>query len=406
MALEGTIRDFGLPDIFQLIGLQRKTGILTLKSEKENVTVTFENGMVVQADSTSKRIEDRLGNVLVKQAKISKEQLEDALLTQKATLQRLGYVLTAGNYISSDDLRDAIQVQTSQLVFRVFRWRDGDYHFAPADSVDYDRENFTPMSADFILMEGIRMVDEWPIIEKKIPSLEMVFRAVVDHASVEVEGREDSGDDVLALSESGRATNKVRLTAEEDKIFRRVDGNRSVQSIIDSTGIGEFEVCRTLFDLLNRNIIAPLGRGEHRPTETGPVAVPASPALGHAVLAFALLAALASVAIRHAAPFGVVGLPPWLATAFSNVREIAGATRLDKLDRSILAFRLAHGSLPQRLDELVAIGLIDRSFLADAEGRPYRYEPGADGYVLSAVDAAGNPVPASVIERAVPREAP
>ena len=26
MALEGTIKDFGLPDIFQLIGLQRKTG--------------------------------------------------------------------------------------------------------------------------------------------------------------------------------------------------------------------------------------------------------------------------------------------------------------------------------------------------------------------------------------------
>jgi hypothetical protein len=67
MALEGTIRDFGLPDIFQLIGLQRKTGLLTLKSEHESVVVTFENGMVVMADSSSKRLEDRLGNVLVKQ---------------------------------------------------------------------------------------------------------------------------------------------------------------------------------------------------------------------------------------------------------------------------------------------------------------------------------------------------
>ena len=37
MALEGTIRDFGLPDIFQLIGLQRKTGILTLKNEKDQI---------------------------------------------------------------------------------------------------------------------------------------------------------------------------------------------------------------------------------------------------------------------------------------------------------------------------------------------------------------------------------
>ena len=38
MALEGTIKDFGLPDIFQLIGLQRKTGHLTLSNDKESVT--------------------------------------------------------------------------------------------------------------------------------------------------------------------------------------------------------------------------------------------------------------------------------------------------------------------------------------------------------------------------------
>ena len=41
MALEGPIKDFGLPDIFQLIGLQRKTVVLTLKNETEQVTVAF-----------------------------------------------------------------------------------------------------------------------------------------------------------------------------------------------------------------------------------------------------------------------------------------------------------------------------------------------------------------------------
>ena len=78
MALEGTIKDFGLPDIFQLIGLQRKTGVLALNNGQESVTVTFENGMVVMADSSAKRLEDRLGNVLVKQGKLSRDKLEDA----------------------------------------------------------------------------------------------------------------------------------------------------------------------------------------------------------------------------------------------------------------------------------------------------------------------------------------
>ena len=260
MALQGTIRDFGLPDIFQLIGLQRKTGILTLVNDKdkESVTVTFETGMVVMADSSERRLEDRLGNVLVKQGKLSRERLEEALAVQKQTLQRLGHVLATGSAITTRDLRDALQVQVSQIVFRVFRWRDGRYQFNAADSVDFDRENFVPMSADFILMEGIRMVDEWPIIEKKIPSFDMVFRPVVDPSQIEVgdgTSPEASGSGRVAATSTGR----IRLAPEEERVFRRVDGVRTVQAIIDTTGSGEFEVCRTLFDFLNRNLIAPAG---------------------------------------------------------------------------------------------------------------------------------------------------
>ena len=42
------------------------------------------------------------------------------------------------------------------------------------------------------------------------------------------------------------------LISEEERIYRKVDGTRTVQAIIDATGLGEFEVCRVLFDLINR----------------------------------------------------------------------------------------------------------------------------------------------------------
>ena len=66
MALQGTLKDFSLADIFQLIGIQRKTGVLTLKSAQETATVAFVEGQVVGADSTLRRLEDRLGTVLAK----------------------------------------------------------------------------------------------------------------------------------------------------------------------------------------------------------------------------------------------------------------------------------------------------------------------------------------------------
>ncbi len=402
MALEGTIKDFGLPDIFQLIGLQRKTGILTLNNEKETVTVAFENGMVVTADADSKRLEDRLGNVLVKQGKLSKERLDEALLTQKQTLQRLGHILATNDYITGKDLKDALQVQVAQIVFKVFRWRDGNYSFAPAESVDYDRDNFVPMSADFILMEGIRMVDEWPIIEKKIPSFDIVYRAVVDPSMIEVGV---GGSEDLGLSGPRRAassTSKIRLTPDEERIFRKVDGVRTVQGVIDTTGLGEFEVCRTLFDFLNRNIIAPVGRGEARMAVEEADEGIASATPGYVVVALVALLSVAGMLAQLRTPFAVTGQGSGLTGIYTLVVDGVGLNRLQRLDRGLQAHYLLSGAPARSLGDLVSEGLADGAYVKDLTDRPYHYVPNANGYLLSALDESGRDRPGFVIERNLP----
>jgi hypothetical protein len=392
VALEGTIRDFGLPDIFQLIGLQRKTGILTLTNDrdKETVTVTFENGMVVMADSSSRRLEDRLGNVLVKQGKVSRERLEEALGMQKQTLQRLGHILAVSSAITTRDLREALQVQVSQIVFRVFRWREGRYQFSAADTVDFDRENFVPMSADFILMEGIRMVDEWPIIEKKIPSFDIVFRPAVDPSLIEVGAGAGPDASVSEPRNAASSTGRIRLAADEERVFRKVDGVRTVQGIIDATGAGEFEVCRTLFDFLNRNLIAPAGRSAAR-AEAAEAESEGSPLPGYAVVALVSSLALAGLVVQLGAPFAVTGLGGMLPVSQDGLREGALRSRLARLERAIEAWRATHGRPPAALDELVAAGLVEPSYLVDPWQRPIGYEADASGYLLSASEepAAG-----------------
>jgi hypothetical protein len=402
MALEGTIRDFGLPDIFQLIGLQRKTGLLTLKSEKESVIVTFENGMVVMADSSSRRLEDRLGNVLVKQGKLLKERLDDALQTQRATLQRLGHILVGNNSITSKDLKEALQVQVSQIVFKVFRWRDGEYHFAPTEAVDYDRDNFTPMSADFILMEGIRMLDEWPIIEKKIPSMDIVFGPVVDGSMIEIRSTEYVGDDALAGPGEGKrgtgSTGKIRLTGDEERVYRRIDGTRTVQGIIDATGLGEFEACRTLFDLLNRNIIVPVGRGMVRDTRAADgLAVSRVPA--YVIVGIAAVLALVGAARNWREPFAVSGLAGVLAPVASDLREWTMITALERIDHGVVAYYLARGRLPATLADVAEANLVDPSSVAVTK---IRYVVvGEREFRIEALDQAGNALPGARIDGVV-----
>jgi hypothetical protein len=344
--------------------------------------------MVVMADSSARRLEDRLGNVLVKQGKITRERLEEALGVQKQTLQRLGHILASGNAITTKDLRDALQVQISQIVFRVFRWRDGRYQFAPAEAVDYDRENFVPMSTDFILMEGIRMVDEWPIIEKRIPSFDIVFRPVVDPSLIDVAagaGPDSSISERRVASPTGR----IRLAPEEERVFRKVDGVRTVQAIIDATGAGEFEVCRTLFDFLNRNLIAPAGRGTAPSIEESgaPSAISSLP--GYVVAALVVALAAAGLVVQRRSPFAVTGLSPLLDRSYAAVLESNTRSRLARLERAIDAWSVTHGTPPATLEDLVRAGLVDESLLVDPWARPFHYEPGPRGYLLSAVDESG-----------------
>ena len=56
MAIEGPLRELGIHDVFQLLDLSRKTGVLRVSSElrEDEGVVLFDNGRVVQATIRSR----------------------------------------------------------------------------------------------------------------------------------------------------------------------------------------------------------------------------------------------------------------------------------------------------------------------------------------------------------------
>ena len=95
MAFKGTLKEFKVPDILQLISMQKKTGILTFNSSDGFITIIFEDGYIVGVDAFPKKMEMRVGHVLVKQEIISEEMLHRALAIQKRTGQKVGEILSA-----------------------------------------------------------------------------------------------------------------------------------------------------------------------------------------------------------------------------------------------------------------------------------------------------------------------
>src|SRR5439155_742883 len=78
MPIEGPLRELGIHDVFQLLDLSRKTGVLRVTSElRHNAgTISFEGGAIVFAEIRSNP--HPLGALLLRTGKISEADLERA----------------------------------------------------------------------------------------------------------------------------------------------------------------------------------------------------------------------------------------------------------------------------------------------------------------------------------------
>ncbi len=380
MALEGNLKDFGLDAIFQLIANNRNTGVLTLEStQDEKIKISFIQGQVVWADTHPRKVEDRLGYVLVRSGAITEERLQEALELQKQTLQRLGAVLVEHQFVNQKALREALRTQVLQIVYRLFRWSEGEFKFLQEEEIDYDRENFDPIRSDHILMEGMRMLDEWPRIEKKIPNFKIVFQKVAGDDAL-FEGGEaaqpttaEGGFDFSDIAEETSDT--AKLPREEALVLARIDGTNSVRDIIDRVPLTEFEVCRVLYDLLERGAIeekldqlAP-GVGLKRKKggeEESPILVRIAATMGILIVAV-------SLATSWLNPLNTFYFAQRYRSLFNETSYGVSRNRLEKINWALKAFYLNYQRYPDNLASLYERDFVEASDLTDPWGRPYEY---------------------------------
>ena len=106
MPIEGPLREFGIHDVFQLLDLSRKTGVLRLTSElkDEEGRVFFEGGKVVHAKLRSRP--DAIEDVLVEEGRITDAELQHArkLVAEHASGESVADIFVQAGVISARDL--------------------------------------------------------------------------------------------------------------------------------------------------------------------------------------------------------------------------------------------------------------------------------------------------------------
>ena len=167
MSLVGRLEDLALPDIFQIISLSRKTGTLVVRSRRGTGMVVFKEGQVIQAASDS--IRDSLGNILVSQGMLDEAALSKALALQKQETEKpLGMILVDMGAVASQTLQSVIRKQIEEIIYDLLDWEEGFFNFElgeiiPKDTIEIDTQEFllnAGISAEYLLMEGTRILDE------------------------------------------------------------------------------------------------------------------------------------------------------------------------------------------------------------------------------------------------------
>ncbi|PYO83711.1 MAG: hypothetical protein DMD65_04970 [Gemmatimonadetes bacterium] len=236
MAIKGSLKEASLPDVLQLLALGQKTGCLSIADRSNFGYIYFDKGRICYASIVNRR--DRLGDILVKHEKITSEHLDAAIHRQsKEHGKKLGEILVGMGVITQADLERYMRVQIEESVFYLFTWTQGTFNFE-AD-IRPERQDFlVSINPESLLLEGARRVDEWSLIEKKIPSFDLIF--VVDK-------------DRLAISEG-------KLTDTQERILPLLDGSRGVNQVIEDSGLGEFEIGKALYGLITAGFVHRAGR--------------------------------------------------------------------------------------------------------------------------------------------------
>jgi len=248
MAFKGTLKEFKVPDILQLFSLQGKTGILTFTKDEGFITLIFEHGLIVGVDSFPKKLEMRVGSVLVKQDLISEDMLTRALAIQKRTKQKIGEILVGMGLIDEKTIAESLKTQAGEIVLSLFKWKKGDYDFKVIDRLDESMKIIEPMPTDNIIMEGVQMLDEWPLIKKLVPDEHMVFEPIpVESKNIEII------DDYEEESSSDR--DKIYLNATEANLLKYINGKNRVRELVELGIFTEYKVYKCLYSLIRKSII-------------------------------------------------------------------------------------------------------------------------------------------------------
>lgn len=285
------------------------SGILRLRHNKTLKVLFFESGHLVFAISNLP--DEELGQYLVNIGRIPAEHLKQ--IKQYVSREHpLTFLLLHYKLLTHEELVKFEQDVISMISLSCFDLQ-GEYTFDGSKTADHEYK--VQIRALDVLISGIRSIDDEDYIRRSIGDLSQVIRPV---------------SDLMAR------TRRVNLSQLEAFVLTLVDRTKSVQTLINESGMPELDALKSLYALLATGILDPLEEPE-------PVEEPPQFIAPEASFIFEAGESLLS----PSAPQSFAATPVFEAPSASNPRVSGAFKRLSPLDQAYTHLEAAQREAPQ-----------------------------------------------------------
>jgi hypothetical protein len=181
MSLQGSLSELPLPDVIQLVSVSGKTGAFEIQGKESTGKIFLRDGQIV-----------------------------DALVGR---------------------------LRGDSAVYEMAIWSQGTFSFNPGEESD---QVTIHMSNASLMMEAARRLDEWRVLSRKIPSLDLV----------------------PYFTSRERGTDQVTLSPQEWILVTRIDGEHTIEEIASDLKWAPFDVSKLLFGMVTTGLVALGNPGE------------------------------------------------------------------------------------------------------------------------------------------------
>ena len=218
MSFTGDLEHLPIVDVIQLIYTTRKSGTLSIKSQKGESQLVFSDGYFVSANHLNNSV--RIGQILIDKNFITQELLDQALLEQKkagATRKPLVATLVEQGAIKREDAYKGLEALIEMTIVEVLTWTSGTFSLDMEKTDMSDEYRYFPeilqqemlLNAQGLLMDALRIYDE----KLRDGTLEEIFFSPPEDAGNETPASVDANlsvtADLLGLDALDTLTKKI-----------------------------------------------------------------------------------------------------------------------------------------------------------------------------------------------------